>query len=43
MPRGQLRRAERAIQTIRDKAEPPPETADALQGIVDVIRTIEGR
>ena len=43
MPSGQLKRAERAIQTIRDQAELPPETADALQEIVDVIRTIEGR
>jgi uncharacterized membrane protein YccC len=43
MPISQLKRAERAIQTIRDQAELPPETADALQEIVDVIRTIEGR
>jgi hypothetical protein len=42
MPISQLKRAEPAIQTIRDQAELPPETADALQ-IVDVIRTIEGR
>jgi len=31
MPSSQLKRAERAIQTIRDQAELPPETADALQ------------
>ena len=43
MPSSQLKRAERAIQTIRDQGELPPETADALQEIVDVIRTIEGR
>ena len=43
MPSSQLKRAERAIQTIRDQAELPPETADALQEIVDVIRTIEDR
>jgi hypothetical protein len=43
MPGSQLKRAERAIQTIRDQAELPPETADALQEIVDVIRSIEGR
>jgi uncharacterized membrane protein YccC len=43
MPSSQLKRAERAIQAIRDQAELPPETADALQEIVDVIRTIEGR
>jgi hypothetical protein len=42
MPSSQLKRAERAIQTIRDQAE-LPETADALQEVVDVIRTIEGR
>ena len=43
MPSSQLKRAERAIQTIRDQAKLPPETAYALQEIVDVIRTIEGR
>jgi hypothetical protein len=43
MPSSQLKQAERAIQTIRDQAELPPETADALQEIVDVIRTIGGR
>jgi uncharacterized membrane protein YccC len=43
MPSSQLKRAERGIQTIRDRAELPHETADALQEIVDVIRTIEGR
>jgi hypothetical protein len=43
MPSSQLKRAERAIQTIRDQAELPPEAADALQEIVDVIRNIEGR
>jgi hypothetical protein len=43
MPSSQLKRAERAIQAIRDRAELPPETADALQEIVDVIRFIEGR
>jgi hypothetical protein len=43
MPSSQLKRAERAIKMIRDQAELPPETADALQEIVDVIRTIEGR
>jgi hypothetical protein len=29
MPSSQLKRAERAIQTIRDQAELPPEAADA--------------
>jgi uncharacterized membrane protein YccC len=43
MPSSQLKRAERAIQAIRDQAELPPEAADALLEIVDVIRTIEGR
>ena len=43
MPSSQLKRAERAIQTIRDQAELPPETADALQEIVGVVRTIEDR
>jgi len=43
MPSSQLKRAERAIQSIRDQAELPPETADALQELVDVIRNIEGR
>ena len=43
MPSSQLKRAERSIQAIRDQAELPPETADALQELVDVIRSIEGR
>ena len=43
MPSSQLKRAERAIQAIRDQAELPPEAADTLQELVDVIRTIEGR
>jgi hypothetical protein len=43
MPSSQLKRAERAIQSIRHQAGLPPETTDALQEIVDVIRTIEGR
>ena len=43
MPSSQLKRAERAIQTIRDQSELLPETADALQELVDVIRAIEGR
>jgi hypothetical protein len=43
MPSSQLKRAERAIQTIRDQADLPHETADALQEIVNVIRTVEGR
>jgi uncharacterized membrane protein YccC len=43
MPSSQLKRAERSIQAIRDQAELPPEAADALQELVDVVRTIEGR
>lgn len=43
MPSSNLKRAEWAIQTIRDRAESPPETADALQELVDVVRNIEGR
>jgi uncharacterized membrane protein YccC len=43
MPSSQLKRAEHAIHTIRAQAELPPEAADALQELVDVIRTIEGR
>jgi hypothetical protein len=43
MPSSQLKRAERAIQTIRDQAELPLETADALQELIDLIRNIEGR
>lgn len=39
----QLKRAERSIQTIRDQGELPPEAADALQDLVEVIRAIEGR
>jgi hypothetical protein len=43
MPGSQLKRAERAIQAIRDKGELPPETADALTEIVDAVRHVEGR
>jgi hypothetical protein len=39
----QLKRAERAIQAIRDQAGLPPEAADALQEVVDIERTIEDR
>jgi hypothetical protein len=43
MPSSQLKRAERSIQAISDQADLPPETADALQELVDVIRAVEGR
>jgi hypothetical protein len=41
-PSSQLKRAERSIQSIRDQGELPPETVDALQELVDVIRAVEG-
>jgi hypothetical protein len=43
MPSCHLKRAERAIQSIRDQAELPPETTDALQELVDVARNMDGR
>jgi len=43
MSSSQLKRAERAIQTIRDQSGLSSETADALQELVDVIRSVEGR
>jgi hypothetical protein len=43
MPATQLKRAERAGERIREQAELPPETAVALQELVDVIRNIEDR
>ena len=43
MPSSQLKRAERSIQAIRDQSEMPPDAADALQELVDAIRTIESR
>ncbi len=43
MPSSQLKRAERAIQAIQDQAALPPEAVDALQELVDIVRTIEDR
>jgi hypothetical protein len=43
MPSSQLKRAERAIQAIRDQGELPPETAKALTELVDAVRYIEDR
>jgi hypothetical protein len=43
MPSSQLKRAERAIEAIRDQAELPLKAADALQELVDIIVTIEDR
>jgi hypothetical protein len=42
-PAIQLKRAERAIERIREQAELPPETAIALQELIDLVRTIESR
>jgi hypothetical protein len=43
MPATQLKRAERAIERIREQADLPPETAIALQELVDAVRNVEGR
>jgi len=43
MPIARLKRAERAIERIREQAELPPETAIALQELIDVVRNIEDR
>jgi hypothetical protein len=43
MPGTQLKRTERAIERIKEQAELPPETAVALQELVEVVRDIEGR
>jgi uncharacterized membrane protein YccC len=43
MPSSQLKRAERAIATIRDQGELPPETADAIEEIVEALRIVERR
>jgi hypothetical protein len=43
MPAIQLKRAKRAIEKIREQAELPPETAIALQELIDLVRTIESR
>jgi hypothetical protein len=43
MPSSQLKRAERAIEAIRDQGELPLEAADALKELVDIIRSIEDR
>jgi hypothetical protein len=42
MPSSQLKRAEPSTQTIRDRGELPPETADAPRELVDVIRAMKG-
>lgn len=43
MSSSQLKRAEQAIQKIRDQSELPSEASDALQELVDVVRVIESR
>lgn len=43
MPGSHLKRAEKAIEAIRNQSELPPEAADALQELVDAIRHLEGR
>jgi len=43
MAANQWKRAERAIETIREQAELPPEAITALQEIFDVVRNIENR
>ena len=43
MPSSQLKRAERAIATIRHQSELPPETADAIAELVEALRTVERR
>jgi hypothetical protein len=43
MPVNPLKRTEQAIERIRRKAELHPETAIALQELVEVVRNIENR
>jgi hypothetical protein len=43
MPGSHLKRAEKAIEAIRNQSELPPEAADALQELVDAVRHLEGR
>jgi uncharacterized membrane protein YccC len=43
MPANQLKRAEQAIEKIKEQAELPPEATIALQELVEVIRNIEKR
>jgi uncharacterized membrane protein YccC len=43
MPANQLKRAERAVERIKEQAELPPETAIALEDIVEAVRNIEQR
>jgi hypothetical protein len=43
MPDSQLKRAERAIATIRDQSELPIETADAIEELQGALRTVERR
>lgn len=43
MPGSHLKRAEKAIEAIRNQSELPSEAADALQELVDAVRHLEGR
>ena len=43
MPGSHLKRAEKAIEAIRNQSTLPAEAADVLQELVDAIRHLEGR
>jgi hypothetical protein len=43
MPSSQLKRAEKAIAAMREQGELPPETADAIEELVEALRTVERR
>ena len=43
MQQEELRRAEQAVEKIRERAELAPEIAAALEAIVEAVRKIDGR
>ena len=43
MPSSQLKRAEKAIAAMREQGKLPPETADAIEELVEALRTVERR
>jgi hypothetical protein len=43
MPKSQLKRAEQAVAAIREQGELPPETAEAIEGLLEAIRIVERR
>jgi hypothetical protein len=43
MPANQLKRAEQAIERIREEAELPPKAKIALQELVEVVRNLDKR